>query len=161
MHEAGVRGIRFNLAHGGSTTVDMVRPLAARVAPMGWHVRVPAPAAVLLEPRPVWSGLPGPVVFDHLAHVPQPDALTHPTFAMVRELIQQGKAWVKLSGFYNESKLGHPSYSNSVQAASIYAREGPDRMVWGRDWPYPTEGYENKPDDAILLDRFAETVPDE
>jgi D-galactarolactone isomerase len=161
LHEAGVRGIRFNLAQGGSTTVDMVRPLASRVAPLGWHVQVNAPAALLLDARPVWSGLPVPVVFDHLAHVPQPNAVTHPAFAMVRELVQQGKAWVKLSGFYNESKLGHPSYADSVQVAAIYAREGPDRMVWGSDWPHPTEGYDNKPDDAILLDRFAEAVPSE
>ena len=75
--------------------------------------------------------------FDVRAPIPQPNALTHPAFAMVRELIQQGKTWVKLSGFYNESKLGYPSYSDSVQVASIYAREGPDRMIWGSGWPQP------------------------
>ena len=78
---------------------------------------------------------------------------------MVRELIQQGKTWVKLSGFYNESKLGYPSYSDSVQVASIYAREGPDRMIWGSGWSQPAERYDDKPDDAVLIDRFAEAVP--
>ncbi len=33
-------------------------------------------------------------------------------------------------------------------------------MVWGSDWPHPTEK-QNKPDDAVLLDCFAEAVPDE
>src|SRR5262249_47888322 len=37
LHKGGVRGIRFNLSPPGTTTLDMVRPLAARVARMGWH----------------------------------------------------------------------------------------------------------------------------
>lgn len=161
LHEAGVRGIRFNLAQSGTTTLDMVRPLARRIAPMGWHIQLNAPADALLDAKSVWSDLPVQVVFDHLGHVPQPGAVNHPTFAMVRELVQQGKAYVKLSGFYNESKVGHPSYSDSVQVASIYAKEGPDRMVWGSDWPHPTEAYDNKPDDANLIDLLSEVVPNE
>jgi len=161
LHDAGVRGIRFNLAPPGTTTLDMVRPLAARIAPMGWHVQVNAPAAALLEARSTWGDLPVQVVFDHLGRVPQPGAVNHPTFAMVRELIQQGRAWVKLSGFYNESKLGPPTYADSVLVASTYAKEGPDRVVWGSDWPHPTEKDKGYPDDANLLDLLAQAVPDE
>jgi D-galactarolactone isomerase len=161
LHDAGVRGIRFNLAPPGTTTLDMVRPLAARIAPMGWHVQVNAPAAALLAAKSTWSDLPVPVVFDHLARVPQPGALDHPTFAMVRELLQQGRAWVKLSGFYNESRLGPPGYADSVQVASTYAREAPERVVWGSDWPHPTEKDKGYPDDANLLDLLAQAVPDE
>jgi D-galactarolactone isomerase len=161
LHEAGVRGIRFNLAPPGTTTLDMVRPLAARIAPMGWHVQLNAPAAALLDAKGTWSDLPVQVVFDHLGRVAQPGALDQPTFAMVRGLLQQGKAYVKLSGFYLDSKAGHPTYSDSVQVASIYAKEAPDRCVWGSDWPHPTEGYDNKPDDSNLVDRLAEAVPDE
>jgi predicted TIM-barrel fold metal-dependent hydrolase len=161
LHEAGVRGIRFNLAPPGTTTLDMVRPLAPRIAPMGWHIQVNAPAPALLEAKSVWSDLPVPVVFDHLGRVPQPGALDHPTFAMMRELLQKGKAYVKLSGLYFESKAGPPTYADSVQVARAYATEAPERCVWGTDWPHPTEGYDNKPDDANLVDRFAEAVPDE
>jgi D-galactarolactone isomerase len=161
LHKGGVRGIRFNLSPPGTTTLDMVKPLAARVAPMGWHVQVNAPAAFLLDAKATWADLPCPVVFDHLAHIPQPDALQHPAFAMVRELLQQGKAWVKLSGFYNDTKLGPPTYADSVQVAATYAREAPERVVWGSDWPHPTEQPDRIPDDAILLDRFGDSVPDE
>lgn len=161
LHEAGVRGIRFNLSPPGTTTLDMVRPLSRRIASMGWHIQLNAPAAALLEAKSVWRDLPVPMVFDHLGRVPQPGAIKHPAFAMVRELLRQGKAYVKLSGFYNESRVGAPSYSDSVQVASLYAREAPDRMLWGSDWPHPTEGYDNKPDVANLIDRLAEAVPDE
>src|SRR5207247_4182496 len=95
LHDAGVRGIRFNLAPPGTTTLDMVRPLARRIAPMGWHIQLNAPAAALLDAKSVWSDLPVPVVFDHLGRVPQPGAVNHPIFAMVRGLLQQGKAYVK------------------------------------------------------------------
>jgi D-galactarolactone isomerase len=161
LHDAGVRGIRFNLAPPGTTTLDMVRPLAARIAPMGWHIQVNAPAAALLEAKAVWNDLPVQVVFDHLAHIPQPLDVGNPTFVMVRDLVQRGKAYVKLSGLYFDSKVGPPTYADNVQVATIYAREGPERMLWGSDWPHPTEGYDKKPDDAVLFDLLAESVPNE
>lgn len=67
---------------------------------------------------------------------------------------------MKLSGFYNESAVGGPSYSDSVEVARVYAREAPDRMLWGSDWPHPTEHIKVIPNDAILLDAMARAVPD-
>jgi len=159
LHAAGVRGIRFNLAPPGTTTLDMVKPLAKRIADMGWHVQLNAPAKYLLENKEVWFDLPVPVVFDHLGRVPQPGALQTPTFAMVRELLQRDKAYVKLSGFYMESVVGVPSYSDSVEVARVYAREAPDRVLWGSDWPHPTEHTNVIPNDAVLLDAMARAVP--
>ena len=161
MHSAGVRGIRFNLAPPGTTTLAMVKPLAARIAPLGWHVQVNAPAAFLLEARAIWADLPVPVVFDHLARVPQPNATQHPAFLMVLDLLQQQKAYVKLSGFYNESLVGAPSYADAVTEAAAYAREAPERVLWGSDWPHPTEQPHKIPNDASLLDAFAAAVPGE
>lgn len=159
-HAAGVRGIRFNLAPPGTTTLEMLAPLAKRIADRGWHVQLNAPARYLLENKDVWFDLPVPVVFDHLGRVPQPGALQNPTFAMVRELLQRDKAYVKLSGFYNESVVGGPSYSDSVALARVYAREAPDRVLWGSDWPHPTEHNKVIPNDAVLLDAMARAVSD-
>jgi predicted TIM-barrel fold metal-dependent hydrolase len=162
LHAAGVRGIRFNLAPPGTTTLDMVRPLAQRVAPLGWHVQVNAPAAALREAQAIWSDLPCPVVFDHLGRVLQPGKLDQATFAMVRELVQKDKAWVKLSGFYLDSQFRAPTYADSVKIASTYATEGPERVVWGSDWPHPTEHAKNLiPDDALLFDLLSEAVPND
>lgn len=161
LHAAGVRGIRFNLSPPGTTTLDMVRPLARRVAPMGWHVQVNAPASFLLDAKDIWSDLPCAVVFDHLAHVPEPDGAAHPAFAMVRALLQKDKAWVKLSGFYNDTKVGPPTYADSVALARAYVKEAPERLVWGSDWPHPTEKDDRKPNDATLFDLLADSVGDE
>jgi D-galactarolactone isomerase len=32
-------------------------------------------------------------------------------------------------------------------------------MVWGSDWPHPTE--KDKPDDAVLFDLLSQWAPDE
>jgi predicted TIM-barrel fold metal-dependent hydrolase len=34
-------------------------------------------------------------------------------------------------------------------------------MVWGSDWPHPTEAPGKKPNDAFLFDLLAQWVPDE
>jgi predicted TIM-barrel fold metal-dependent hydrolase len=159
LHDAGVRGIRFNLAQKGATTVEMIDPLAKRVAVLGWHVQINAPADTILAAKDVWERLPCPVVFDHLAHVPEPDGVHHPVFALVSGLLQQGKAWVKLSGAYADTKLGPPRYADSSAVAKAYVKEAPERLVWGSDWPHPTER-ETKPDDALLFDLLAAWAPD-
>jgi predicted TIM-barrel fold metal-dependent hydrolase len=158
LQAAGVRGIRFNLAQGGTTTLDMVAPLAKRVHDLGWHIQVNMPADGILAAREVWQGVPCPVVFDHLAHVTGPD---DPTFAMVGDLLQRGKAWVKLSGAYMASTAGPPGYADKAKIAQGYVKEAPERLVWGSDWPHPTEKPGHKPDDAVLLDLMLAWAPEE
>jgi predicted TIM-barrel fold metal-dependent hydrolase len=156
----GVRGIRFNMMPAGATTWEMVEPLTKRIAPMGWHIQVQASAADILERKELWNRVPCQVVFDHLGHVPEPEGVNHPVFGMISDLLHKDKGWVKLSGFYNDTKIGPPTYADSVVVAAGYVKEAPERLVWGSDWPHPTEKDDNKPDDAVLLDCFAKAVPD-
>ena len=45
----GVRGIRFSLGDPATAvvTIDMVEPLAKRVAPLGWHVQLHMPGDMI------------------------------------------------------------------------------------------------------------------
>ncbi len=70
LHAAGVRGIRFNLSPPGTTTFQMITPLAKLVEPMGWHIQVNASGNQIVESKELWNRVPCPIVFDHLAHVP-------------------------------------------------------------------------------------------
>jgi predicted TIM-barrel fold metal-dependent hydrolase len=136
LNDAGVRGIRFNLAQGGGTTWEMVEPLAKRITPMGWHIQIQADGRQSLAHKEILNRVPCQVVFDHLAHVPEPDGVKSPAFAMVVDLVHKGKAWVKLSEFDHESKVGPPTYADVLAVASTYVKEAPQRLVWGSDWPH-------------------------
>ena len=67
---------------------------------------------------------------------------------------------MKLSSAYQDSKVGPPSYADVSKVAQAYVKAAPERMVWGSDWPHPTEKADAKPDDAILFDLLADWAPD-
>ncbi len=161
MHDLGVRGIRFNLAQAGATTLDMLEPLSQRVDALGWHCQINMPGDKIAAAADTFLRIRGRLVFDHLAHCPEPAGVEGDTFKLVRRLLDKGNTWVKLTGLYNESRVGPPSYADSVAVARAFASAAPERVVWGSDWPHPTESLNNKPDDALLLDLLAASVPDE
>ena len=72
----------------------------------------------------------------------------------------KGRTWVKLSGVYQDTKVGPPTYEDTTEAARAYLKYAPERMVWGSDWPHPTERV-HKPNDAVLFDLLTEWAPDE
>jgi len=159
---AGIRGIRFTLADAATavTTVDMIAPLARRVADLGWHVQLNLRADQIVAMENLLLGLPTALVFDHMGHVPQPAPGKHASFNVIRKLIDKGSAWVKLSGAYLNSEVGSP-YVDASALARAYVKAAPERMVWGSDWPHPTEAADKKPDDALLFDLLSDWAPDE
>src|SRR5262245_19593271 len=161
LHGLGVRGIRFNLATGRATSPEMIEPLSKRVNDLGWHIQINASAAKIMEVMPILERVPSPIVFDHLAHIPQPAGVNDPLYAKVRALMDKGRTWVKLSGAYGDTKVGPPTYSDTTAVAQAYAKAMPERCVWGSDWPHPTEQSKQLPDDAVLFDLLLVWVPDE
>jgi predicted TIM-barrel fold metal-dependent hydrolase len=67
---------------------------------------------------------------------------------------------VKLSGAYLNTEIGPPRYADATRIAREYVKVAPERLVWGSDWPHPTER-EAKPDDAVLFDLMQEWARDE
>src|SRR6516162_1127536 len=130
MHGQGARGIRFNLAQAGATTPEMIEPLSKRVNELGWHIQINATAPKIIEIMPILGRVPSPIVFDHLAHIPEPEGINHPLFAQIRALIDKGRTWVKLSGAYADTKVGPPTYADSTAVAQAYVKAAPERLVW-------------------------------
>jgi predicted TIM-barrel fold metal-dependent hydrolase len=154
LDRAGVRGLRFNLAVGSVTSVDMIEPLARRIEPLGWHVQINMPLDELQRQRAMLGRLPVPVVFDHFGRIPLPEGVKHPAFDLISNLMQQGRAYIKLSGAYLESKTGAPGYQDVAPLAQALIGAAPSQVIWGSDWPHPTA--ESKPDDAALLSLLAQ-----
>lgn len=155
---AGVRGVRFNLVQAGATTLEMIEPLSRRIAARGWHVQVHMRGEDIAAAGNLWMKLPTPIVFDHFGRIPLPEGTTSPAFRTIAALLERGRAWVKLSGAYIVSRQGPPDYADVAPLARAYAAAAPERLVWGSDWPHPTETV--KPDDAVLLDLLGVWVPD-
>jgi len=163
LHEAGIRGIRFTLGDPATAVVkvEMIEPLAKRIAGLGWHVQFNLEGEQVVELADLLRRLPTQLVFDHLGNPSLPAGLDHPSHAVVRGLVDKGRAWVKLSGAYSNSKIGPPSYPEATKVAQAFVKAAPERLVWGSDWPHPTMPNNNKPDDALLFDLLTEWAPDE
>jgi predicted TIM-barrel fold metal-dependent hydrolase len=162
MHEAGARGVRFNAVSGNGTPLDQLQALVARIAPLGWHLQLYSHAAELLALEPVLARLPVPVVIDHMGGVKAAEGgVESPAFQALLRLLRGGTAapvWAKLCGY--RSSAGHP-YTDVAPMARAMLAAGPDRCVWGTDWPHPSMPSEDAvPDDGHLLDLLAEWAPD-
>ncbi len=161
LHTGGIRGIRFTLYTPANAVVgfDMVEPLAARVAELGWHVQLHWTAAQIVEHEALLARLPSAIVFDHCARLPLPDGAAHAAFPVVRRLADAGRAWIKLSGPYLDSIEGlDRRYADAAPTARAWISAVPHRLVWGSDWPHVTEAH--KPDDPLLLDLLGEWAND-
>jgi predicted TIM-barrel fold metal-dependent hydrolase len=159
MTDGGVRGIRFTQfdPKTATTTMDMIEPLARRVQALGWHVQIHLRADQIVAAEDFLLGLPGTIVFDHLGRLTPPEGLSHPAFRIIRRMLDSGRTWMKLSGAYFFG--GPPAYAEAGNVARAYIAAAPERMVWGSDWPHPTE--KEKPDDAALFDLLGDWAPDD
>jgi predicted TIM-barrel fold metal-dependent hydrolase len=160
LHDAGVRGIRFNLSYGGAALSDLER-LAARVNELGWNVQIVAPGTQLIDLESRLLKLPSRLVIDHMGHVPQPEGVESAAFKSITRLLDADRVWVKLSGPYIRSKVGAPTYADVGTVASALVKLKPQRLLWGSDWPHPTMALEQKPDDAGILDLLGQWAPNE
>ncbi|GAO26026.1 amidohydrolase 2 [Alicycliphilus sp. B1] len=149
LHDAGVRGVRLNLSLGVSGTADMLEPLARRIAPLGWHLQLLMAPELLAAQAGVLRRLPVPLVFDHFGRI-APGAQGQAAHALLLELLQAGRAWIKLSGGYIVSALHTVEDPALDPLAASYLRCAPERVLWGSDWPHATAsaGLQPMPDDA-------------
>jgi D-galactarolactone isomerase len=161
LHGLGIRGIRFNLVQAGATTVEMLEPLSKRVNDLGWHVQIHQTGDGIVKMEDVLQKVASPIVFDHMGRIPKDVGVNHPAYAVITKLIDKGRTWVKISGAYMDTKVGPPTYADSTKLAQAFVKQAPQRMVWGSDWPHPTQKDDDKPNDATLIDLLAEWAPDE
>ena len=156
MHDAGVRGVRFNFVKrlGGAKPPSVYRTILDRIAPLGWHVVVYFDAEDLEALAPFLRGIEVPVVIDHMGRVPVEQGVASKPFRLLRELlVGNAKFWVKTSCPERLSRTGPPSYADVDPIARELLRIAPDRVLWGTDWPHPNMN-SHMPDDGALVDRI-------
>ena len=154
MHEAGVRGTRFNFVRRlvDFTPREVLSEIAHRIAPLGWHVVIYFEAQDLPELWDFFTALPTTVVVDHMGRPDVSKPVDGPEFALfMRMLAEHPNIWSKVSCPERLSKSGPPRYDDVVPFARRIVETFPDRVLWGTDWPHPNMK-SHMPDDGLLVD---------
>jgi 2-pyrone-4,6-dicarboxylate lactonase len=161
MHEAGVRGVRFNFVKRlvDFTPKEVLAEIATRIAPLGWHVVVYFEAVDLPELEAFFTSLPTDVVVDHMGRPDTTKPVDGPEFSRFVSFMENNpNVWSKVSCPERLSTTGPPAvagqqraYQDVVPFARLLVERFADRVLWGTDWPHPNLT-DHMPDDGLLVD---------
>jgi 2-pyrone-4,6-dicarboxylate lactonase len=161
MDAAGVRAVRFNFVKRlvDFTPKDELMEIAARIAPLGWHVVIYFEAVDLPELWDFFTALPTTVVVDHMGRPDITKPLDGEEFELfVKFMRDHPNVWSKVSCPERLSVTGPPAlngernaYRDVVPFARRIVETFSDRVLWGTDWPHPNLK-KHMPDDGLLVD---------
>jgi D-galactarolactone isomerase len=156
--DAGFRGARFQMLPGGALPWEALEPVAARIAPFGWHIQLQMDGRLLADREAQLKRLPCPLIIDHVGKFLEPVPVEHPGFRALLRLLDGG-CWLKLAAAYEVSKTGGPRYDDVGALAKAAVKARPDRMIWASNWPHVS--VKDLPDDGALLDLLLDWAPEE
>jgi 2-pyrone-4,6-dicarboxylate lactonase len=161
LHDAGVRGVRFNFLKRlvDFTPKDELMETAERVRALGWHVVVYFEAQDLPALWHFFTALPTIVVVDHMGRPDVTQPIDGPAFELFLRLMREHEnVWTKVSCPERLSVAGPPAidgerdaYRDVAPFARRVVESFPDRVLWGTDWPHPNLK-DHMPDDGLLVD---------
>jgi D-galactarolactone isomerase len=155
----GIRGVRFHMLPGGALPWESLDAIAGKVQDVGWHIQLQLDGRTLPDREHQFRSWPGRIVIDHVGKFLEPVGLDHPAFRCLKNLVETGRVWIRLSAPYEVSKSGAPGYDDVGRLAKELVRLAPERMLWASNWPHPS--VKDKPSDAALLDLLLDWAPDD
>ncbi len=168
MHDAGVRGVRFNFVKRlvVFTHKDELLEIANRIKAWGWHVVIYFEAVDLPELWDFFTALPTTVVVDHMGRPNVDQAVDGPEFALFMKFMREhDNVWSKVTCPERLSLAGpaalngqRQAYRDVVPFARHVVESFPDRVLWGTDWPHPNLK-DHMPDDGLLVDFIPHIAP--
>lgn len=160
LHQAGVRGVRINIAsETPGLSLEHAPQLAPRLKALGWHLQVYMDLKKIPDAEEKLANLKIDIVIDHFARAPAAEGVNGSAFQALLRLIQRDNCWAKIMGPYFIS-AARPRFPDVTPLARAVVAAAPDRVVWGTDWPHPG-ARALMPNDGTLADLLADWVPDE
>ena len=162
MHEAGVRGVRFNFVKRlvDATPKSVFLEIAAKIQDFGWSTVVYFEAQDLEDLEPFLQELPGIIVIDHMGRPNVKNGAEHIAFKRFISLMENNPLiWSKVT-CPERLTIAGPPYDDVVPFYQAIVDRFEDRILWGTDWPHPNMK-SHMPDDGALVDyipRIARTV---
>jgi predicted TIM-barrel fold metal-dependent hydrolase len=134
LHDAGVRGARFNLLRmlGRVPEPARIRRSIARIRELGWYCKVQPDYHEPLQSLAFFEDVDTPVIIDHLGRAATPQG---EVFDTLLSLLEKGNFWVLLSNGYKVSKAGYP-WDDVIPVIRALIEAAPERVLWGSDWPH-------------------------
>jgi len=168
LHAAGVRGVRFNFIKRlvDFTPKDALMEVAARIAPLGWHIVVYFEAVDLPELWDFFTQLPTIVVVDHMGRPNVSKDINGPEFGLlIRLLSEHENIWTKVTCPERLSMQGPKAihgelkpYQDVIPFGKLLVERFPNRVLSGTDWPHPNLT-DHMPDDGLLVDWIPHIAP--
>lgn len=157
-NQLNTKGTRINVLFSNGPSRKDIDSIIDKVKPYGWHIQLfadlteSADLALYIADR----GLS--VVVDHIGHGAPEQLAKSPGFANLRSLMQDGRAWIKLSAPYRLS-VQAPGYPEVRPLVDTIMDTSPTQAIWGTDWPHPhIKG--PMPNDGDLVDLVFDWLPD-
>ena len=125
MDRAGVRGVRFNFVRRlvDFTPREVLERIAARIAPLGWHIVIYFEMPDLPELESFFTSLPTTVVVDHMGTPDVRKGVDHPENQRFhRMMAEHQNFWVKVTCPERMSVAG-PPYDDVVPFAKSLVDE--------------------------------------
>ena len=163
LHEAGVRGVRFNFVKRlvDALPFDSLSTIAEKIQRLGWHIVIYFEAQELPQFYDFFTSLPTTVVIDHMGRPDVSKSSDGPEFALFLKLMSENtNFWSKVSCPERLSLEGPPHYSDVIPFARKVVEMFPDRVLWGTDWPHPNMK-SHMPNDGHLVDVIPQIAPTE
>jgi 2-pyrone-4,6-dicarboxylate lactonase len=168
LHDAGVRGVRFNFVKRlvDSTPRDELLEIAKRIKKWNWQVVIYFEAVDLPELWDFFASLPTTVVVDHMGTPNVSKPADGPEFELFVKFMREHKnVWSKVTCPERLSVSGPAAlngeanpYLDVIPFAKRLVDEFPDRVIWGTDWPHPNLK-KHMPDDGLLVDFIPHIAP--
>lgn len=156
MDADGAVGIRFSLRNY-ATVPDLSSPdyrrLLYRVRDLGWHVHLFAEGERIAALTPSLLDAGVNLVIDHYGNPDPKLGVNSPGFKAALSALGSGHGWVKISAPYRT-----PGCDHRTLADALLREAGPERLLFGSDWPFV--GHETNVTYQDTLDWFAHAIPD-
>jgi 2-pyrone-4,6-dicarboxylate lactonase len=163
LHEAGMRGVRFNFVRMFKLAPSprALRHAVERLAALGWHIKIfigPEELPDTFETLRQISAIP--VVIDHMARLKPEGGARNPAHGLVLELLRRENFWVLLSNGARMSAQRSGWHDVVPIGRELYAA-APERCLFGTDWPHTHSHHEGGgPQESELIELSYRFLPD-
>jgi len=154
----GILGIAINATYHGTDYYKNLQPLIRRLVELDMFLNIQFEGDQLLELAHLIENSDVKMLFDHSGRPILANGSAQPGFRMLCALGKNERAIIKLSGLAKFSRQSFPYEDTWPYAHALAESFGPERCLWGSDWPFLRAP--ERLDYGPLLTLFEQIVPD-